>query len=191
MSGGDQWRPFIHVEDAAAAVLRVLESRSSLVAGETFNVGSNDQNHTIQQVREAVQKQVPTAQLVDIPFDRDRCNYRVSFDRIYRLLYFAPSWTLERGIRQVIDAIASGLVNDYRDPRYSNVRVLGEGGIIQRIPRTHDWAYRLIRGDDEVTPTRFPDRSTLAPALLPKRAANDKEIHAPRLMTRTVGLGSG
>ena len=46
--GGDQWRPFVHVDDAALAVATALAAPREIVANQIFNVGSNDQNYTIQ-----------------------------------------------------------------------------------------------------------------------------------------------
>ena len=58
VNGGDQWRPFVHVADAAAAILLMLQQPSHMVAGETFNVGSNDQNHTVGEVGEVIRNRV-------------------------------------------------------------------------------------------------------------------------------------
>src|SRR5580704_10974671 len=41
---GEQWRPFLHVQDAARAVVACLEAETSAVAGEIFNVGSASLN---------------------------------------------------------------------------------------------------------------------------------------------------
>src|SRR4029079_6285270 len=56
--GGDQWRPFVHVDDAALAVLMALEAPLSLVGNEVFNVGCDEQNYTIQQVGEMIKQLV-------------------------------------------------------------------------------------------------------------------------------------
>src|SRR5216110_3646785 len=45
--GGNQWRPNVHCRDAARAFIRALEAPAGLVAGEVFNVGGDDLNHTI------------------------------------------------------------------------------------------------------------------------------------------------
>ena len=43
--GPQFWRPYCHVSDIARAIVLVLETPSELVAGKTFNVGSNDENY--------------------------------------------------------------------------------------------------------------------------------------------------
>ena len=42
INGGDQWRPFIHVEDVSRAITTILKSKQSKVNGQVFNiVGEN------------------------------------------------------------------------------------------------------------------------------------------------------
>jgi hypothetical protein len=85
-------------------------------------VGSDKQNFTIQQVGELIQGIVTGAQLVSSGSDADRRNYRVDFRKIRNQLGFAPRWTVEDGVRQVVEAIGSGKVRNYRDVKYSNLK---------------------------------------------------------------------
>ncbi len=142
--GGDQWRPFVHVHDAALAVLKSLEAPFPLVKNQTFNVGSNEQNYTIYQVGEMINHLVPGAQTIDQGPDTDRRNYRVNFNKIRNILGFVPEWNVEQGVEQVIEAISSGKVKDYRDPMYSNVKFLGHEGT-SRLVRQNGWANELIK----------------------------------------------
>lgn len=122
--GGDQWRPFVHVADAAKAVATVLDAPPELVSGRVYNVGSDEQNATLGDVGHLINRLVPDAEYVDSGRDGDRRNYRVTFKRIRDELDFAPEWTLEGGVMQVLTALRSGRVQDYRDPKYSNVLYL-------------------------------------------------------------------
>ncbi len=56
--GGDNWRPFVHVDDAALAIQKVLDAPQALVSQQTFNVGSDEQNYTIQQVGATISRRV-------------------------------------------------------------------------------------------------------------------------------------
>lgn len=143
--GGNQWRPFVHVDDAAEALLQTLEAPLSLVRNQIFNVGSDEQNHTIQQVGEIIARLVPGAELVSEGSDTDLRDYKVSFGKLVKTLGFAPQWTIEEGVKQVIDAIEAGRVKDYRDAKYSNVKFLGDEGASRLIPRRNDWAHELLR----------------------------------------------
>src|SRR5262245_9110145 len=142
--GGDQWRPFVHVHDAALAVFKTLEAPLSLVKHQTLNVGSNEQNHTIYQIGKIINQFVPAAQIVDQGPDTDRRNYRVNFNKIRDILGFAPAWVVEEGVAQVIEAIESGKIKDYRDPSYSNVKFLGNESA-SRLALRNGWAEELIK----------------------------------------------
>ena len=142
--GGDQWRPFVHVHDAALAVFKTLEAPFPLVKNQTFNVGSNEQNYTIYQIGKIINQFVPAAQIVDQGADADRRNYRVNFNKIRDILRFAPTWGVEEGVAQVIEAIKSGKIKDYRDPRYSNVKFLGNERA-SRLVLQNGWAAELIK----------------------------------------------
>lgn len=139
--GGDQWRPFVHVDDAALAIATVLAADASAVGSQIFNVGSSDQNYTIQQIGEMVHDCVFSAELITNSADGDRRDYRVNFHKIRNQLGFTPQWTVRQGIQQVLDAIANGDVSDYADSRYSNVKFLSEKKSVTR----DNWAHELVR----------------------------------------------
>ncbi|MEZ6115335.1 MAG: SDR family oxidoreductase [Pirellulaceae bacterium] len=139
---GDQWRPFVHVEDAARAVLAVLEAPIELTRNEIFNVGSNEQNYTISQVGQKIAEQVISAEIQESSTSNDRRNYRVNFNKIRNLLDYHPKWTLELGIQQVLESIISGKVSDYREPKYSNVAFLTKSGT-ESLARDR-WARELL-----------------------------------------------
>jgi nucleoside-diphosphate-sugar epimerase len=142
--GGSQWRPFLHVDDAALAVFKALEAPLPLVRNQTFNVGSNEQNYTIQQVGEIIHRHIPTAELLNMGSDTDLRNYRVDFSKIRNTLDFVPQWTVEQSVEQIAEAIRSGQVQDYRDAQYSNVKFLSEGRSSQLGRHENTWAHDLI-----------------------------------------------
>ncbi|MCI0645022.1 MAG: NAD-dependent epimerase/dehydratase family protein [Chloroflexi bacterium] len=159
--GGDQWRPFVHVDDAALAVQKVLEASLSQVSNQVYNVGSNDQNYTIQQIGEIVHGLVPAAELISMGSDTDKRNYRVNFSKFENNLGFKPRWIIEQGINQVIEAIRSGKVQDYRDAKYSNVKFLSEEEDLVR-PQ-NGWAYDLIN-EPFLDVAAVPDKMYAHPA---------------------------
>ncbi|MCS1411967.1 MAG: dTDP-glucose 4,6-dehydratase [Verrucomicrobia subdivision 3 bacterium] len=142
--GGEQWRPFVHVDDAAKGVLSMLMAPGELVNGEVFNVGSDGQNYTLEQVGRKIQEIVPSAEIVDMGNDSDRRNYRVSFAKIRERLQFEPSWTLEAGIAQVKESLESGVIEDYTESRYSNARTIFDEKA-SRLLRGSGWEKRLIQ----------------------------------------------
>ena len=141
--GGSQWRPFVHVDDAALGVFTILEAELPLVANQVFNVGSDAQNYTIEEIGQLIHEQIFSAELILDENSPDKRNYRVSFRKIHDMLEYEPKWTVEDGIRQVAEAVASGAVQDYREAKYSNVKFLRDAGAIEIVQNDDDWSREL------------------------------------------------
>lgn len=122
--GGDQWRPFLHVSDAAAAILRCLEAPRYLVEGQVFNVGSDEQNHPVADLGALIQELVPEVHVTYDLTEVDPADYRVAFTKIRELLDFTPQRTLAEGMAEIKAAIERGEIGDYRARRYNNKRAL-------------------------------------------------------------------
>ncbi|MBD3166284.1 NAD-dependent epimerase/dehydratase family protein, partial [bacterium] len=142
--GGMQWRPFVHVEDAASSIRHALEAPLAKVSYQTFNVGSNSQNYMISDIGDFIKKRMPEAEVMNKDEDADLRNYRVSFDKISRELGFEAKWTVEEGIDQVIDAIRTGRVKDFRNPNYNNFKFLNENGNMSLITEYNNWTQKLM-----------------------------------------------
>lgn len=122
--GGDQWRPLVHVQDVAQAVVSAALADSELVSHETFNVGDNKNNYKIVEIAEKIRIALPKTKILNkqIP-DADRRNYQVSFDKIKEVLGFKAKYTLKRGIKEIIRELRNTEIN-YTEDRYYNVRYL-------------------------------------------------------------------
>jgi nucleoside-diphosphate-sugar epimerase len=116
---GEQWRPFLHVQDAARAVVASLEAETSAVSGQIFNVGSASLNLQIEQLGAAIARVLPDTEIVRVE-NRDRRNYRVSFEKIEKVLNFQCERTIESGIEEVYAAIRSGLIADFTTEQFNN-----------------------------------------------------------------------
>jgi len=114
------------VDDAAEAILLCLEAPLHAVKGQTFNVGSDDQNYQIAQLGDLIKELIPDVQVIHQGEDVDRRNYRVSFARIRKRLGFTPRRSVTEGILEIKAAIEAGRIRDYRDVRYSNYKTLCE-----------------------------------------------------------------
>jgi nucleoside-diphosphate-sugar epimerase len=146
--GADQWRPFVHVDDVAKAIVMTLQAPIELVAGEAFNVGSDDQNYTLGKMAELVQRQVRDADIISDDSCVDRRNYHVSFKKIRSRIGFTPSWSLERGIAQVILRVRSNEVGHHSLPTYSNVLYLKSRGTQSfRAYKITGWENELMEVD--------------------------------------------
>ncbi len=118
--GGHQWRPFIHVDDVAKAFITCLESPLEKVEYQVFNVGENKLNCQIGDIGEMISDLLPGSRIDRQEDLTDNRNYRVSFDKIRNTLDFTCDRTIQYGITEIGSAIQSGLIDDYRDARFSN-----------------------------------------------------------------------
>ncbi|KWT85302.1 NAD-dependent epimerase/dehydratase family protein [Candidatus Magnetominusculus xianensis] len=121
MGGGQQWRPLVHVKDVVDAFLLVMQTQNlSIINGQAFNVGSNDQNYQIWQIANMVKNAIPNTELEFFPSDPDRRDYRVCCDKITNVLGFKTKKTVTDGIIEILDGLKSGYI-DAMDP--SNITV--------------------------------------------------------------------
>ncbi len=108
VSYGYQWRPFVHVQDAARAFLYALAAPDHLVHGQRFNVGAHFLNSTIADLALLVARRVPRSLITTSRQKGATWSCRVNFDRVRDILSFEPQWTLGEGIAEVADALNNG-----------------------------------------------------------------------------------
>ena len=117
--GGEQWRPFLHVDDAADSYILCLETPINDVRGQIFNVGSNEQNYKIIELGEMISDF--TGANMDISKKiMDLRNYRVNFDKISKKLSFKAKKTIKDAVIEIKDMFKKKTVKTYRDKKYSN-----------------------------------------------------------------------
>ncbi len=94
--GGEQYRPLLHVRDAARAVVRGLEQEARGV----YNLSRS--NWSIADLAAQVATEFPNLEVLRTPqhFEDNR-NYRVSSERARRDLGFDPAYSLSDGIREI------------------------------------------------------------------------------------------
>ena len=126
VTGGSQWRPFVHVADVARAMVMCLQAPLETVKGEIFNVGDDANNHSIQQVGKLVNKHTPETTLTSTDDTADRRNYRVSFTKIRTSLGFECARDVESGVRELVNALRQGQIGDHLLARYSNHKTLSD-----------------------------------------------------------------
>ena len=147
--GGSQWRPFLHVDDGARAIMRCLEVPEERIRGQLFNVGADEQNFTVGQIGEAIATLIPDARVVYQPAAAEEANYRVSFAKIRDTLGFTPRNSLVDGILEIKSALESGTVADYHEDRYSNHKSLtvGDGVAMLQRARSSNGHVRMTSAD--------------------------------------------
>ncbi|MBT4540751.1 NAD-dependent epimerase/dehydratase family protein [Candidatus Woesearchaeota archaeon] len=124
--GGDQWRPNVHVEDVADTIVSVLESPIEDVGGKIFNVGHEDNNHTINKIGDYVKELIPSAEVVIEDKEVDKRDYKVDFTKIREILGDNIKKNLGDGINEIRVALEQDQELDYCDKKHSNIKFLTE-----------------------------------------------------------------
>jgi len=107
--GPDGWRPFLHVDDAARAVVMVCEQSATVGHKEVFNVGANDQNFQKVTLGKLIQKRLQCELKLNYKAI-DKRSYKVNFDKIRKTLGFTAIHSPEASIDQICSGLESGLV---------------------------------------------------------------------------------
>lgn len=123
--GGDQWRPLIHVRDAASAVIKTLETPLSIVGNQIYNVGTNRQNLQIKQLIPIFKNIFPDLKVDRIASDKDIRDYKVDFSKISRELNFVCKISIEESIEEIKNFILENEL-DYTNSVFSNAKFLKE-----------------------------------------------------------------
>lgn len=113
--GGDQFRPLLHVRDAAKAVVDNLDNACTGV----FNL--HKQNVRIIDLAYQVRNHFPDVAIeqAEMKF-QDARNYRVRSDKASRAFGFRPTASIDEGIEEVKELVVNRRIRDVNNPRYTN-----------------------------------------------------------------------
>lgn len=119
--GGAQYRPLLHVKDAAAAIMAALEADHKGI----YNLHKT--NVKISELADEVQLQFPKIEVekVKMKFEDSR-NYRVSSDLAKKTFGFAPKYTPADGIAELKKILEDGRIRDLNNARYTNQLFLSQ-----------------------------------------------------------------
>jgi nucleoside-diphosphate-sugar epimerase len=119
---GEQfWRPYCHVKDFSRAFLTVLRAPKDKIDYKVYNVGDTGQNYTKQMIVDEIRRQAGDARIRYVKQADDPRDYRVNSDLIKRELGFQITMKVPDGIREVMEVVKSGVVQDPDHQRYYNV----------------------------------------------------------------------
>ena len=125
--GGEQWRPFISVNDVCRGIILTLNSESGKVRNQIFNLGDSRENYQLKQVGDIIKKMIPDVH-VDILEDcSDKRNYRVNFEKIRKQMGFSAEYNIGDTINDLISAFKNeNLYENYKEMKFHNVLSLKE-----------------------------------------------------------------
>jgi len=118
---GEQfWRPYCHVVDLSRGVIAVFES-DNRTDFNVYNVGDTLENYQKQMIVDEIIKELPNSKIKYVKRDEDPRDYRVSFEKIKRELGFAITKKVPDGIKQIIQIVKDGFINNPDDSKYKNI----------------------------------------------------------------------
>lgn len=131
--GGKQYRPILHVKDAAQAIVSNLNAKHVGI----YNI--HRQNTKIADLAGEVQKHFPKLKIekVDMKFEDSR-NYRVSSEKSKKAFGFTPKLTAQDGIIELKKILDEGRIKDLNNPLYTNQSYLSKFGAHRQYPEK-DW----------------------------------------------------
>jgi len=126
LSDGTPWRPLVHADDIAHAVVAALTAPASVVSARAYNIGTERNNRTVAEIAEAVKGAVPGAELlITGETGNDPRSYRVDFSRARKELGYEAQWTIPDGAAQLArEYRARGLTQEAFDKRFTRLAVL-------------------------------------------------------------------
>jgi nucleoside-diphosphate-sugar epimerase len=122
--GGEMWRPMLEVRDAAKAYIACLEAPEAAVRGQVFNVAQG--NYRVSElalhVRQALRGSGESAEIGLVAGRREECSYRVSCEKIKRVLGFVAALTVEESVAHMLLEVRAAHFTDFENARYCNLK---------------------------------------------------------------------
>jgi nucleoside-diphosphate-sugar epimerase len=128
------------VQDVVRAFVMALEYKG--YSNQTFNVGDDSMNLSIDQLSSHVKSVFPSAAIHHIPDDVDKRSYHVSFAKIRETFPFKAHHTILNGICEVRQALIDGKISGDDETAYT----------VSWYKKLMDWEVRLneIRLDGRI-----------------------------------------
>jgi nucleoside-diphosphate-sugar epimerase len=124
LSDGTAWRPLVHVEDMSNAFISVLNAKNSEINNQDFNVGTNNDNYTVKEIAQKVQKIIPNSSITYTEdASKDSRSYKVDFTKIKQHLGYETKWTLDKAITEIYNIlkVKKFTETDFKDKKYYRV----------------------------------------------------------------------
>jgi len=119
-------RSFVHIRDVARGVIMGLEAERAKIQGQVFNLGTDNGNYSKDDIVRLVLKRMPQTivEYKDLTFGGDMRDITVSFAKIKNMLGFDTTLDVNDGVREVLFALKTGLIQDPNDARYRNAQFI-------------------------------------------------------------------
>ena len=119
-------RSFVHVRDAVAGIILGIEAPKAKASGQIYNLGDESGNYSKDEIVNFVLKRLPetTVSYKDLTFGGDMRDIIASFKKIQKQLNFRTKLSVDDGVKEVLFALQSGLIQDPQNERYRNAQFI-------------------------------------------------------------------
>ena len=119
-------RSFVHIRDVARGVIMGLEAERSKIQGQVFNLGTDNGNYSKDDIVRLVLKRMPetVVEYKDLTFGGDMRDITVSFAKIKNVRGFDTTLDVDDGVREILFALKSGIIQTPTDMRYRNAQFI-------------------------------------------------------------------
>jgi nucleoside-diphosphate-sugar epimerase len=128
-SDGTPERPLVHVLDICQAFARALDLPREVLHKQIINVGDTKQNYRVREIAEVVARTFNGSRLSFGKSDKDERSYRVSFEKIKRLIpEYQTKMDVESGAKELKELFEKidFSQNDFAFPAYTRIKQLKE-----------------------------------------------------------------
>ena len=119
-------RSFVHIRDVVRGVIIGLEAERSKIQGQIFNLGTDDGNYSKDEIVQLVLKRLPqtVVEYKNLTFGGDMRDITASFANIKNILGFNTTLDVNDGVREVLFALKSGIIQNPTDLHYRNAQFI-------------------------------------------------------------------
>ncbi len=119
--GGLQWRPLLHVSDAANAYVAALRCEDRSISGKAYNVVS--QNTRVIDLANRIAELATGTEIVVEASSADARDYMVDGQLFENQFGFLPEFDVDRGLEELMEAIKGSHFDDSDNPIYYTVKM--------------------------------------------------------------------
>ena len=112
VNGRENKRPFIFIKDVVKAYLTIIDAPQEKIGGQIFNVGSNEQNVTMEELANKIVDSIDVSCEISINDTNDHRSYFASFEKLKNTLGFTTDYCITDGALEVYTALKSNQISD-------------------------------------------------------------------------------
>jgi len=119
--GGEQWRPFISVNDICKGIIAIMNSDKKIVRNQIFNLGDSNENYTLNEVSSIIKEIIKDVEIEKLVDKVDNRNYKVNFDKIKNQIGFTADYSIRDTILDFNKSyLTDDKYSDYHHAKYYN-----------------------------------------------------------------------